>query len=234
MKNNILSLGGSCNTATILKLLNINNIHYFFDFIWNESAGLSAVTEIIKNDFKHFDDIANYSKELVSLNNRSTRLYHINKHHPSFVFFHQDASDPKIIESIKRKIKRTMDVFQNQNKKYFIYYRKPIHDNKQQHTFTDWKESDTTVDVLAQESLEFCDMYKQKYDDNFCLISLINYDYGVSESVITKDLNALRVNENENLKFDYIYKKTGKPEDGNLQSFMRILTKHNIHKINNT
>lgn len=32
----VISLGSSCDIANQLKRIGINNIHYFFDFIWNE------------------------------------------------------------------------------------------------------------------------------------------------------------------------------------------------------
>lgn len=236
MKQKIISLGSSCNTATILKHLGVNKIHYFFDFIWNEFGGLRTVKDIVENDFKYFDNISNYTKSKIRLNSRNKKLWNINKYYPSFVFFHQDTTKTKIIKSINRKIQRTRDLFTDGSKKYFIYYRPPIECLHQgEHSFAERGDRAATVKILKRESLAFVDMYKKKYDDNFCLISMIKYRkdmYGENE--IHQNLQYLRSSENENLKFDYVFEKTSRRApalnpDGNLQSYLDLLSKYNLN-----
>ena len=53
----IISLGSSCDIANNLKRIGINNPSLFFDFVWNEYDGLKNVTNIIINNFLHFNNI---------------------------------------------------------------------------------------------------------------------------------------------------------------------------------
>lgn len=194
----IISLGSSCDTANQLKRLNINNAHYFFDFIWNEYSGLDSVTKIIQEEFESFKSINNYTKSKGRLRHPIVKgNFHINKNYPTILFMHHDTSKQEVIESINRKITRTKDIFSNNNKKLFIYYR---------HYYWDFNPCND-LNILINESQQFCEMYKNKYDNNFCLLSLITYDSKITEDTINDDLKNLRANENSNLKFDFVYRR---------------------------
>lgn len=222
----VISLGGSCDAANQLKRIGVNNIHYFFDFIWNEYDGLKAVTRIIKNDFEHFDKVENYTTTTTHPILKGTRRgpQNINKHYPNIVFMHHDATKPQIIESLNRKIERTQNILSNPAKKVFIYYR---HYHWSFNLCSD-------LDVLINESLEFCEMYKNIYNTkNFYLLSLIVYDPKFDTDKINTELSHLRKNENENLKFDFLYRRNNKNKKLNqffIQSWDNVFEKYNIYK----
>ena len=217
----VISLGSSCDARNQLKRIGVNNIHYFFDFIWNEYDGLKTVNEIIRSDFSHFDNIKNYTKTTTHpiLN---WAPFNINKYYPNFVFMHHDTTNPQIIESLNRKIERTQNILSNPVKKIFIYYR---------HYHWDFNLC-SDLDVLINESLEFCEMYKNKYNTkNFYLLSLIVYDPKIDTDKINTELCHLRNNENENLKFDFLYRRNDNNNKLNqyfIKSWDNVFEKYNI------
>lgn len=188
----IISLGSSCDGANELKRIKVNkDINYFFDYVWNEYDGLKNVNEIIRSDFSNFNDIKNYTK-ITDHPILKMHSVNINKYYPNFVFLHHDTTNPEIIESLNRKIKRTQNVLSSSAKKIFIYHR--IYN------------SISDLDVLINESLDFCEMYKNKYNTkDFYLLSLFLYNHKTDINKINTDLHYLRNNENENLKFDFVY-----------------------------
>jgi hypothetical protein len=192
----IISLGSSCDTANNLKRVGINNIHYFFDFIWNEYDGLKTVNKIIQTDFSYFEDIKNYCKTtthpILTWN-----AFNINKFYPNFVFMHHDTSNKEVIDSFVRKINRTRDVLSSSDKKVFIYYR---------HYYFDLNFC-SDLNILVNESSEFCDMYKTKHNDNFYLLSLITFDTQHDKNKIQEDLLKLKKAETKYLKFDYVFRR---------------------------
>ena len=217
----VISLGSSCDAGNELKRIGVNHIHYFFDFIWNEYDGLKTVNEIIRSDFSHFNNIKNYTKTTTHpiLN---WAPFNINKYYPNFVFMHHDTTKPEIIESLNRKIERTQNILSNPAKKIFIYYR---HYHWSLNLCSD-------LDVLINESLEFCEMYKNKYNTkNFYLLSLIVYDPKIDTGKINTELCNLRNNENENLKFDFLYRRNDNDKELNkpfIKSWDNVFKKYNI------
>ena len=220
-KEHVISLGSSCDAAYQLKNINKNQIHYFFDFIWNEYDGLKTVNKIIENDFAHFDNIENYTKttDHPVLNWDS---FHINKYYPNFVFMHHDTTEPKTIESLQRKIERTQNIFSSSAKKTFIYYR---HYHWSFNLCSD-------LNVLISESLEFCKVYSKKYNNNnFLLLALVVYDGEIEKEKIEHELSILKENENDNVKFDFVYRKSPDAVLNRLSnnSWMNLFKKYNIH-----
>ena len=194
----VISLGSSCDSATELKRAGVNNIHYFFDFSWNELDGLKTVKDIVENDFDKFFDIHNYTKipEHPILGNNK-KMWNVNKFYPNFVFMHHNTSKPKIIESLVRKIERTKDVFESKNKKIFIYYR---------HYHWDFNPC-SDFNIIKDESKKFCEMYKNKYDDNFMLLSLVVYDKDYDKEIIDKEVLELQNDNTDNVKYDFVYRR---------------------------
>ena len=217
----VISLGSSCDAGIQLKRIGVNHIHYFFDFIWNEYDGLKTVNEIIRSDFSHFNNIENYTKT-TSHPILNWAPFNINKYYPNFVFMHHDTTKPQIIESVNRKIDRTQAILSNPAKKIFIYYR---HYHWSFNLCSD-------LDVLINESLEFCEMYKNKYNTkNFYLLSLIVYDPKIDKDKINTELCTLRNNENENLKFDFLYRRNDNDNQLNtlfIKSWDNVFKKYNI------
>ena len=215
----VISLGSSCDAANQLKRININNTHYFFDFIWNEYDGLKTVNEIIKGNFSHFNNIKNYTKTTTHpiLN---WAPFNINKYYPNFVFMHHDTTKQEIIESLNRKIERTKNVLNSKRKKVFIYYRH----------YDDPRNPINDLNIIINESLEFCEMYKNKYNNNFYLLSLIVYHPKIDKDKINTHLLKLRNNENENLKFDFVYRKNDKDNEFFVKSWNNLFKKYNIKK----
>lgn len=217
----VISLGSSCDSANQLKRIGVNNIHYFFDFIWNEYDGLKTVNEIIRSDFYHLNNIKNYAKRTTHpiLNGVPVN---INKYYPNVVFMHHDTTKPQIIESLNRKIERTQNILSNPAKKIFIYYR---HYHWSFNLCSD-------LDVLIKESLDFCEMYKNKYNTkNFYLLSLIVYDTKIDKDKINTELYHLRNNENENLKFDFLYRRNDNDKKLNklfIKSWDNVFEKYKI------
>jgi len=203
----VISLGSSCDTANNLKRIGVNNINFFFDVIWNEYDGLKTGYEIIENNFSYLEDVTNYAKTTTHpvLN---WGEFNINKYYPNFVFMHHDTAKHEIIDSLKRKINRTREVLSSCEKKIFIYYR---------HFYSNLTQC-SDLQIIIKESLEFCNMYKNKYNNNFNLISLVTYDVNTNENIIGKDLLTLKDYENENVKFDFVYRRNDENEDLNKQS----------------
>ena len=220
-KQLVISLGSSCDAGNQLKRICINDNHYFFDFIWNEYDGLKTVNKIIRSDFSYFNNIENYTKTTTHpiLN---WAPFNINKYYPNFVFMHHDTTKPEIIESLNRKIERTQNILSNPAKKIFIYYR---HYHWSFNLCSD-------LNILINESLEFCEIYKNKYNNkNFYLLALIVYDPKIDTDKINTELSHLRNNENENLKFDFLYRRNDKDKNLNqlfIKSWDNVFEKYKI------
>jgi len=188
-----LSLGGSCE---VIEQLNKNGPTYFFDYLWNQYDGLKTVSNIIQNNFKYMDDIKNYTMTTTHpvLNTTNVKeVLHVNMYYPNIVFLHYDTSCPRVIESLNRKIKRTQEFLNDTRYKVFIYDR----------TYDDNTTRD--VNILIDETIEFCNMYTSMYNTNFCILSLAR----VSEDtcITCEDVALLQVHNTEHIKFDYVKKE---------------------------
>lgn len=132
---------------------------------------------------------------------------------------HHDTTKPQVIESFNRKIKRTQNLLSSSTTKIFIYYRHFLNLN-------------SSLDKLVHESLEFCEMYKNKYNnDNFVLLSLIVYEPQIDINEINKNLVYLRKKNNKNLIFDFLYKRNDYNQELNklfINSWNNIFKKYNI------
>ena len=53
-------------------------------------------------------------------------------------------------------------------------------------------------------------MYKNKYNDNFYLLSLIDYNNEIDIEKINSDISILKKYENKNIKFDFSYTRDDK------------------------
>ena len=74
-------------------------------------------------------------------------------------------------------------------------------------------------------------MYKKKYNDNFQLISLIVYNPNINKKKINKELSILKNNENENLKFDFLFRRNDKNKKLNIffrKSWDRIFKNYKL------
>ena len=75
-------------------------------------------------------------------------------------------------------------------------------------------------------------MYKNKYNtNNFYLLSLIVYDPKIDKDKINTELCNLRNNENENLKFDFLYRRNDNDNQLNtlfIKSWDNVFKKYNI------
>lgn len=216
----IISLGSSCDIANNLKRIGINNPSLFFDFVWNEYDGLKNVNNIIINNFLHFNNINNYDK---TINHPilNWKPFDINKDYPTFVFMHHDTTQQNIIDSLNRKIERTQNVLSSNEMKIFIYYR---HYNWDFNMCSD-------LNVIINESMDFCKIYKDKYNDNFYLLSLITYDSQTDIKIIHQDILLLKKNENKYLKFDFVYRRNDENEELNkiaINSWDNIFHKYGI------
>ena len=216
----IISLGSSCDTASNLKRIGINAPTLFFDYIWNEYDGLQNVIQIIQDKFIYFKDIMNYEKTtthpLLTWDS-----FNINKYYPTFAFMHHDTEKQHIIDSLNRKIDRTMNALLSNEMKVFIYYRHYYLDNMC-----------TNLDVIIKESVDFCEMYRSTYNDNFYLLSLITYDTTTNINIINRDLATLRMNDNKYLRFDFVYRRNDRNDELNniaVCSWNNIFKKYNVN-----
>ena len=210
----IISLGSSCDTTSNLKRIGINVPTLFFDYIWNEYDGLRNVIQIIQDKFIYFNDIMNYEKTTTHPV-LTWDSFNINKYYPTFVFMHHDTEKQHIIDSLNRKIDRTMNALSSNEMKVFIYYR----------------HCDTCVDII-KESIDFCEMYRSLYNDNFYLLSLITYDTTTNINIINRDLETLRMNNNKYLQFDFVYRRNDTNDELNniaVCSWNNIFKKYNLN-----
>jgi hypothetical protein len=192
----IISLGSSCDTKSNLERIGLHTPTLFFDYIWNELNGLKDVTKIIINDFNHLHDITNYTQTTTHpiLNWNS---FNINQYYPMIVFMHHDTRKQDVIDSLNRKIERTKHALRTNEQKVFIYYR---------HHKCSLNTSSNINDII-DESVEFCKMYREKYNNNFYLLSLTTYDTQIDITTIQTDMSSLTQFENDNLRFDFIYRR---------------------------
>jgi hypothetical protein len=95
-------------------------------------------------------------------------------------------------------------VLQNKNKKVFLYYRH-YHDE-----ITNIQD----ITVLIKETTSFANMYKQKFNNNFVIVSLIIVEPSFNHDVLEKYMITLKEHVNENIYFDYAYRRN----DSHLES----------------
>jgi len=196
IKENIVSLGSSCDGANILKYFNYQTKNKFFDFLWNEKRGLQAICEIIENDFLHFDKIENYDIQkntIIAWEGSNLSNKQINKYYEDVLFYHNKTKiNNNDIQSFKRKIERTKNIMNSNEYKYFIYYRHfNIGDN---------------IDTLVNETNNFCNLYKTKYNNKFLLISCIMVQNNTNLNILEEIINKLNNNKTINVVYDYVYK----------------------------
>ena len=196
INENILSLGSSCDGANILKYFNYQTKNRFFDFLWNEKRGLDAVCQIIKNDFLYFDKEENYEVQkntIIAWEGSKLNNKQVNKFYEDVLFYHnKNKINNSDIESFNRKIERTKNILNSSEYKYFIYYRHfNLNDN---------------IDILLNETHNFFDMYKNKYNNQFLLISCIMVENTINTNILQKIVNNLNNNQNINCVYDYVYK----------------------------
>ena len=222
-KLNIISLGSSCDGANILKHFNYQNENNFFDFLWNELDGLNTVSEIIKNDFKYFDNIENFThnkNEIVAWEGSIIKKKIINKFYPNLLFFHiEEELNHTHIESFKRKIKRTQEILNNVNHKYFIYYRHYEYCND--------------LNILINETNTFSNIYKNKCNTNFTLISCIMVHNDINKDTLNTIMNILEKNNTNNIKYSYVYKRDDYNIEKNklsIKSWKNLLNNYIINK----
>ena len=192
----VISLGSSCDTANTLKRIGIQSINFYFDFIWNEYDGLKTVNKMIQNNFEHLSDIRNYTKSPTHPD-MNFKDFNINKYYPNVIFMHHDISKQCIIDSLNRKIDRTRNILSNNEKKVFIYYR-------HYHRSSVHIPNCTDLNVIIEETLDFCKIYKKLFSNNFYILSLIMIDPNTESE---KELLLLKSKNNENIKFDYVYRR---------------------------
>jgi len=146
------------------------------------------------NDFSHFYNIENYEK---CKNHPVFYDLNINKYYPNLVFMHYDTIKEDVIHSLIRKIERTKNILLSNEMKTFIYY---IHYYYRTCYCTD-------LETIIEESLEFCNMYINKYNKNFILLSLITYDSKTDIKIIHESISKIREKETDNLKFDFVFRR---------------------------
>lgn len=196
IKENIISLGSSCDGANILKYLNYQTKNRFFDFLWNEKKGLQGICEIIENDFLHFDKIENYEIQkntIIAWEGTEISNKQINKYYEDVLFYHNKTKiNNNDIESFKRKIERTQNIINSNEYKYFIYYRHfNLNDN---------------INILVEETNNFCNLYRKKYNKEFLLISCIMVENNIDINILDNVINKLSNIRDINCVYDYVYK----------------------------
>lgn len=180
-----LSLGSDCTVALKMK---DKGVTYFFDYLWNQYDGLRTVSNLIQNNFKHMNDINNYrvttSHPVLNTTNVKEVL-NVNIYYPNVVFLHHDTSKPEIIDSLNRKIARTIEFLNQTDYKVFVYTRK----------YNCNITKCTDIQIIVDETKEFCDMYRRLYNDNFSILSYIH-----SDIIMNEDLS---IYNDTYMKFDY-------------------------------
>jgi hypothetical protein len=193
----IISLGGACDIAIHLQKFGIKRETLFFDFTWNKIYGLKTVCNILLDDFSKFYDNENYIKR------EDHPIFgncNINKYFPEFVFLHHDTNKPEIVESIKRKADRTKLLIESNEYKKFLYFRPYVgNDIKKDGRVLTGEEN---LKILIEETENFVEVFRKKYNDNFHIYSMLDFDY---EYNLEKINNIMK--KCENTKFiTYTYK----------------------------
>ena len=123
MKHEYISLGGGCDTAMILDYYGLRTKSLPFDWLWNLDEGLSAVIEIIKNQYQEVTQdrlkcyqLSEHCKFLVKMITYSG--------FPSIVHLHSNPMENESEhEKLVKRFRRLDNILKSNSVKHFIYYR---------------------------------------------------------------------------------------------------------------
>ena len=149
-----ISLGPNCHPAGNLRNIELRKLSTPFDWLLtNENKGLTYVVDNINNNFENFlSDLEYNDRDKV-----------VSRNYPNTEFFHFDLLKNKsLIETMKRRAKRFMDLISNpDNYIVFLYYYSL---NNYLNKFQPFLES--------IKEFESCELIKAKYK----LIIYVSYD----------------------------------------------------------
>ncbi|AFY37750.1 hypothetical protein Lepto7376_1401 [[Leptolyngbya] sp. PCC 7376] len=159
MKKHIyISLGAACDAAQNLNFLGLRHCSYPFDWLWNLDLGLTAVTQIIEQDF-----------EKITFQDCYIELPHyrfpdpmvVYKAYPTIAHLHTNPlEDSDAHQTLCRRIERFQKELNSDTIKHFIYYRNFNNDLFDQHATLE-----DTLKKLLNEGEIFIEMLQKKYPE---------------------------------------------------------------------
>ncbi|POO54296.1 hypothetical protein CPJ18_01975 [Agrobacterium rosae] len=121
MQHQYISLGSACNAATMMKVAGLRRASYPFDWLLNVDDGLSAVTQIVVEDFSTVSESGSYEIVYHPPVGRSVPAY---KLYPRTFHVHSDpASDPRTHTEMVRRFDRLREALRTEDFLHFVYYR---------------------------------------------------------------------------------------------------------------
>lgn len=184
----MVSLGGGCDVATVLKKLDQRKDRLPFDWLWNLDAGLTSVSEIIATDFKYVRNADDYTYADHSI--ASDRKLLVYKNYPKIAHIHSNPlSDPEVLEDYNHRIDKFIDIVQDfRTKTVFLYYRNHLNDDVQ----TEQGCLDTFF-RLEEESDHFARMLMARFPEkSFRLVSMLALpERWFKNPALRSDLNRL-------------------------------------------
>ncbi|QDS86853.1 hypothetical protein EC9_10280 [Rosistilla ulvae] len=169
----VVSLGGGCDVALILRHFYLRQASLPFDWLWNLHDGLRAVTSIIANDFLEVRSRDAYIRSPhFRWPNQEVVVF---RNYPNIAHVHGNPlEDSHAKETLNRRIDRLTRILTDpQREIVFVYYRR----------FDEGPEllcESTVADrtqKLIDESLEFMEMMDRKYaHPKMRLISVFSTD----------------------------------------------------------
>ena len=143
MNHRYISLGGACDVAMMMDILDIRQGAYPFDWLWNLNTGLKAVNEIIEARFEQILDEKSYRFGLQARLGRDAVFY---KSFADIIHMHSDPMNkPEDHAALVRRVSRFNQMLRSKDELHFIYYA-----NLNERQFFD---PDMTVPRLADELL---------------------------------------------------------------------------------
>jgi hypothetical protein len=129
---------------------------------------------------------------------------------------HHDTTKQEIIDSLNRKINRTKLFLQSKKQKIFVYYRHIT--------------LETDSKVLIDETVDFCKMYRKKYNNKFMILSLIMIDAKSDKEKLHTYMLKLQKHNTKYIKFNFVFKRND--DDWALNEVANIRWK-NVFKLYN-
>jgi hypothetical protein len=141
-----------------------------FDWLWNQDLGLSAINEIIKNDYKPILGLKSYVLAKHYKMENSVIVY---RNYPSIMHLHSNPLEKKDDhETLLRRIERFKNILNSKRKACFIYYKSHNEEYLKDKLIT----IEDTVNKMILQGNEFISMIANK-DAQLLLILQIDNKY---------------------------------------------------------
>jgi len=206
----LISLGSGCDAAMQIKRLKLSNTTHFFDYLWNYNDGMKSVIKIFNDNFEGFDTLSDYKYDYIRGIWGGKKVVIVNNKYKNIGFIHYDIfTQPKVLESFKRKVSRIRSALDSEDSINFVYYRSFRHtiesDYKQYSDF----DVERKLEYFYRESENFVRFFSRRFQNKkFKLLSLFAEPVDSSTDIGEKiDLFFKGIPPRNNLEFGRVYER---------------------------